>query len=244
MIVYLLCAAAAYFAALPFSRGAWASHWLPCTPSHDLAAACVTLLHTYLSSSLSGWTLMRVDPADAATTAWALWHGGCLSTAYYLFDLLYLAWRERWGVLRSQYFAHHLVAMSLSGATWLGAYDAVAIARPAIAWYFCIECSNVLFKAWDLTRLNRRAVERTRHLHERVEPLFMCTYVPLRVCAITFATHGVFTALRQADTGMRVRDRVCTAAMVATVDAMSAYFCAKVLIRHAAQHQRAPKTTD
>lgn len=207
------------FVALPLAQK-HGGNVLPMTPPHELAAAAVTILHSYLASAGSAFVLMHSYFDAEQTCVVPMMRFASASGAYFVFDTLYLVWRDGARVVTNKFMAHHIVAMCLTCATWAGFYDAAAC--QFAAWYFCIETSNVFLKAWELTKQNR-IIERVNRLHAVLAPMFFWTYVPFRVSASTWATRAIIWEMSW-DPG-----HIVAASLVALIDVMSMYFCVRLV---------------
>lgn len=203
---------------LPLSRTTMAKRLLPNTPSHQLAAAMISILHTLFISGLGFSTLAYAYanpkyPDQIAHHQYIVVLGGRVSLTYFMFDTLYLIWREGFSVVKNKYFAHHLVAIWFTRAACRGLF--ANCATPMLLWYTFIEASNVFLGVWELTKRNMPLV------HNIITVPFVITYVSCRGFAVTYGTYKIWNMI---GTPPYSRDTMETLIYLGLVNSLSMWF--------------------
>lgn len=219
-LAYLPVIGCVYHAlALPLAQTPFVRRRLLKTPTHEVAAAIVTTLHTWYIAQLGiGCMLQRTTPAHDDAIAR---HSGHVSLSYFVFDTCYLVWRDGALVLKNKYLAHHIVAIALCVMVYCRSFDACL--PSLLAWYTLLEASNVLLKAWEFSRHNSQRV------HWMLTPPFMLTYFLGRGSAVTFATHNLWACMLGDGTRIGTNDAMGMG-LVVSINAMSVWFMYRLLM--------------
>jgi hypothetical protein len=163
---------------LPLTKTRLVKTIFPNTSSFELAAAIITVAHTWFASFLGFKSIVTcITQTDYEN---AVVYGGGISFTYYLFDTIYLICRYRIAVFKNKYLGHHIVAMCITYAASNHTMDAYA--QSVMLWYAFVEASNVLLKAWELTKHN------LPQMHKLLVTPFICTYLVGRGIAVFIVT--------------------------------------------------------
>jgi hypothetical protein len=202
---------------LPLVRTNFICKLFPNTSSFELAAAIITVLHTWIATAIGFNSIFTcVVESDYQK---AVVYGGSISFTYYLFDTMYLIGRHGFAVLRNKYLGHHIVAICITYAALNNTMESYA--HSIMLWYTFIEASNVFLKAWELTKHN------IPDLHKLIIRPFMFTYILGRGAAAMVITPMIFNDMfidRQLS-----RYEYYVLSLVVAVDAMSVWFGYRIL---------------
>lgn len=193
-------------------------HALPKTHTHELAAAVITIIHSWYISYIGFYALLFYkDGAIPDLLRNTVHHGSIFSFNYFAFDMMYLMLTHGIQVIRNQYFYHHMVALIITYRGYNNYFDDYNYS--VLTWYTLIEAGNTLLKVWELSRHNVPC------LHHLITIPFVVTYILCRGVAIIIGTTGLHRDIANQWTF----NHACDFGLISFINLISMWFIHKLV---------------